>query len=106
MEPSHPGKEAPLTHDEYLADYEHWTRDVASELARQNYIVDDELTPEHWKVIEYIRQYYGEYCRGPGVMKISKATGFSRKHICELFPCGTVRGAYRLAGLPRPPGCI
>lgn len=99
-------REPHLTHDEFLANFDHWTREIATELARQNYIVDDELSPEHWKVIEYIRGYYSEFCQGPSIRKISEATGLSRHHICELFPCGTVRGAYRVAGLPRPPGCI
>ena len=40
------------------------------------------------------------------LVKIHKATGLHAKDICKLFPCGLVRGAYRLAGLPRPAGCI
>jgi sulfur relay (sulfurtransferase) DsrC/TusE family protein len=43
---------------------------------------------------------------GPPVVKIGKATGLNAADICRLFPCGVVRGAYRLAGLPRPAGCM
>ena len=95
-----------LDNDEYLANYDHWTRDIAEELARRNLIVKDKLSDEHWRVIEFVRNYYQEFCRGPSVVRISKATGFSMEKVCQLFPCGTVRGAYRLAGLPKPPGCI
>ena len=38
--------------------------------------------------------------------QVAKATGLSSKVICELFPCGIAKGAYRLAGLPRPAGCL
>ncbi len=95
-----------LTYEEYLIDYDSWTKEVAEELARKNYVVEDKLTPEHWKIIEFVREFYRENCRGPSVHQIGKATGFNSRRICELFPCGTVRGAYRLAGLPRPPGCV
>jgi tRNA 2-thiouridine synthesizing protein E len=97
---------ADLDHDGFLTKEERWTRDLAEFLARENFIVEDKLTDDHWKVIEYIRQYYLECRTGPTVAKVSKATGFSLKRICELFPCGMARGGYRLAGLPRPPGCV
>ena len=95
-----------LDHDGFLTKEERWTRDLAEFLARENFIVEDRLTDDHWKVIEYIRRYYLECRTGPTVAKVSKATGFTLKRICELFPCGMARGGYRLAGLPRPPGCV
>ena len=95
-----------LDHNQYLIDYNNWTKELAEELARKNFIVENKLTEDHWKVIEFVRKFYADNCRGPSIVRISKTTGLSRKRICELFPCGTVRGAYRLAGLPRPPGCI
>jgi len=63
------------------------------------------LTESHWKVIEYVRGYYETKGVGPPVVRIAKATGLSSGEICRLFPCGVVRGVYRLAGLPRPAGC-
>lgn len=81
-----------------------WNRRMAQQLAYANDIGD--LSEEHWQVIEYVKDYYEEYGEGPPVMKIGKATGMKSKQICELFPCGVVKGAYRLAGLPRPPGCV
>ena len=81
-----------------------WTRSMAEELAEKNDI--GPLTDEHWKVIEFVKDYYETHGTGPPVVKIGKTTGLSAEAICGLFPCGVVRGAYRLAGLPRPPGCI
>ncbi len=89
--------------DGYLSQISSWNREVAEELARRNEIWP--LTEEHWKVILFLRDYYLKYAQGPVILKISRATGLSVQRICELFPCGMVRGAYRIAGLPRPPGC-
>ncbi len=93
-----------LGEEGFLAENSRWSQKVAEELARSNKIWP--LSLEHWKVIDYVRDYYAKYGEGPLIYKISRATGLSGKHVCELFPCGIVKGAYRIAGLPRPSGCL
>jgi tRNA 2-thiouridine synthesizing protein E len=88
----------------FLERPEKWTREIAVLLAELNKL--GPLTDEHFRVLEFVREYYLEHGDGPPVVRIAKATGFSSHKICELFPCGIVRGAYRLAGLPRPAGCF
>ena len=90
--------------DGFLREMSTWSRDVARELADRNQI--GPLIEDHWRIIEFVRGFYGEYGRGPSIVKIAKATGFTSGYICHLFPCGVARGAYRLAGLPRPHGCL
>jgi tRNA 2-thiouridine synthesizing protein E len=89
--------------DGFLFDMATWNRSAAEELAVEHNI--GPLTEDHWRVIEFVQEHYQTYGRGPEVIKIHKETGLSTKDICKLFPCGMVKGAYRLAGLPRPPGC-
>lgn len=96
--------ETDLDDDGFLRALSQWSRSKAEELAEKNDI--GPLTDEHWKVIEFVQAYYETHGTGPAVVKIGKTTGMSMGTICKLFPCGVVRGAYRLAGLPRPPGCI
>jgi len=93
-----------LDEDGFLKTLSGWSRSMAVALAIRNEI--GPLSDEHWKVIEFVKCYYETYSTGPPVVKICKATGLSREEICRLFPCGVVRGAYRLAGLPRPAGCF
>lgn len=93
-----------LDADGFLVEMSAWTRGKAQELARRNDI--GSLTEDHWKIIDFVREYYLETGEGPPIVKIAKATGMKSKTICELFPCGIARGAYRLAGLPRPIGCV
>ncbi len=96
--------ESSFDEDGFLKTLSNWNPSVVQELAEKNEI--GPLTEEHWQVIKFVKDYYETYGTGPPVVKIGKTTGLSTKEICRLFPCGVVRGAYRLAGLPRPPGCI
>jgi dissimilatory sulfite reductase related protein len=64
------------------------------------------LTNEHWKLINVLRSYYEENGAPPIVRILSKATGFKMKHIFELFPAGPGKGACKMAGLPKPKGCV
>ena len=52
-----------------------------------------------------ILSVYRNHGTGPAIVKVVKQTGLSLKDLCRLFPCGMVKGAYKLAGLPKPPGC-
>ncbi|MEW5700762.1 MAG: TusE/DsrC/DsvC family sulfur relay protein [Candidatus Zixiibacteriota bacterium] len=64
------------------------------------------MTEDHWRIIEFVQEYYNRRKVGPPVVHICKELGLSMRHVCDLFPCGMARGAYRLAGLPRPSGCL
>ncbi|NIM51945.1 MAG: TusE/DsrC/DsvC family sulfur relay protein [Gemmatimonadales bacterium] len=95
--------EAASDDDGFLKTMASWDRGMAETLADLHDI--GELTDEHWMVIEFVQEYYATYGQGPPVVKVHKHTGLTSEDICRLFPCGMVKGAYRLAGLPRPPGC-
>ena len=90
----------------FFADKDFWTKEGAETLAKANDIGESRLSDNHWTVINFVRDYYKINGRGPAIIKVVKQTRLSLKQICELFPCGLVKGAYRLAGLPRPPGCV
>jgi tRNA 2-thiouridine synthesizing protein E len=40
------------------------------------------------------------------IRKLCKETGFTLQQIYELFPSGPAKGACKLAGLPKPTGCV
>ncbi len=99
----HVGHEASRDADGFLEEMSSWDRSQAEGLALEQDI--GELTEDHWKVIEFVQWYYNTYGQGPPVVRVHRETGMTSEDICRLFPCGMVKGAYRLAGLPRPPGC-
>jgi tRNA 2-thiouridine synthesizing protein E len=98
-----PTADTRLSDDGFLKTMANWDRAAAEALAKEHGI--GELSEEHWRVIEFVQQYYKTYNKGPPVVQVHKETGLHSTDICRLFPCGMVKGAYRLAGLPRPPGC-
>ena len=65
-----------------------------------------ELTDEHNKVIDALQEYYKKNGIAPMVRILSKTTGFPLKRIYELFPSGPGKGACKMAGLPKPTGCV
>ena len=65
-----------------------------------------DMTDEHRKVIDTLRDYYKKNGIAPMVRILSKTTGFPLKRIYELFPSGPGKGACKMAGLPKPTGCV
>lgn len=66
----------------------------------------DELTDEHMKVINSLQEYFKKNGIAPMVRILSKTTGYPLKKIYELFPSGPGKGACKMAGLPKPTGCV
>jgi len=66
----------------------------------------DELTDEHKKVVDVLQEYYKKNGIAPMVRILSKVTGYKLKYIYELFPSGPGKGACKMAGLPKPTGCV
>jgi tRNA 2-thiouridine synthesizing protein E len=90
--------------DGFIVDPNQWNEDVAKALATTEGI--DELTDEHWSVMNYLRDYYQKFGVAPMIRKLCKETGFPLKKIYDLFPSGPAKGACKLAGLPKPTGCV
>jgi len=98
------GKQFEVDEDGFLQDSAQWDDVIATALAEQEGIT--ELTEEHWKVIRYLRDYYLQFGIAPMIRKLCKETGFQLKYIYQLFPTGPAKGACKLAGLPKPTGCV
>lgn len=90
--------------DGFMLKPELWTKELADLIAKEDGI--ENLTEDHWKVIDIIRQNYEEKGLAPMVRVICKESGLRLKQIYELFPLGPARGACRVAGLPKPEGCV
>lgn len=89
--------------DGFLTNPEVWNKTVAVEIAKEDGI---EMTDSHWAIVNLIRQNYEEKGNAPMIRTLCKETGLKLKDIYELFPLGPARGACRVAGLPKPDGCV
>ena len=88
----------------FLTDPQQWNRDVAVELAKAEGI--DPVTDQHWQVIDFMRKEYFEKGTGPTVRVLGKTSGVSVKELYQLFPKGPAKIAAKVAGIPKPRGCI
>ena len=83
---------------------EQWTPDIGAEIARAAGI--DPLTDRHLLVIDHVRRQFLATGTGPAVRALAKGSGVSVKELYELFPAGPAKLAARIAGIPKPKGCI
>ena len=90
--------------DGFMAEPEDWSENIAKALATTESV--DDLSEDHWVVVNYIRNYYQEFGIAPMIRKLCKETKFDLKYIYELFPSGPAKGACKVAGLPKPTGCV
>ena len=81
-----------------------WTEDMAPELAHAAGI--ETLTDRHWQVIRFMRSQYAQRGTGPTVRVLGKTSGVSVKELYQLFPKGPAKVAAKIAGIPKPRGCI
>jgi tRNA 2-thiouridine synthesizing protein E len=98
------GVDVTLSDDGFFEEPTQWTEAMAPDLARAEGI--DELTDRHWQVIRYMRQEYFDKGTGPTVRALGKSSGVSVKELYELFPKGPAKLAAKIAGIPKPRGCI
>ncbi len=98
------GKTLELDADGNLANLSDWNEDVARELAKSEGI--EELTDRHWQVINYMRKVYQENGDAPSIRKLTKESGVDTKELYSLFPKGPAKKSAKIAGLPKPKGCI
>jgi TusE/DsrC/DsvC family sulfur relay protein len=90
--------------DGFMEEPEAWNEAVAKALATTEGVT--ELTENHWKVVNYLRDYYAKFGIAPMIRKLCKESGFSLKEIYEMFPSGPAKGACKVAGLAKPTGCV
>jgi len=90
--------------DGFLSNPKEWNEEVARLIAKHDGIED--MNEKHWAIVNVIRKNWVEKEMAPMVRVICKETGVKLREIYTLFPLGPARGACRVAGLPKPDGCV
>ena len=98
------GHSVTVNDEGFFENPDEWTEDMATEIARNEGI--DELTEQHWQVIKFMRAEFAAKGSGPSVRVLGKTSGVSIKELYELFPKGPAKTAAKIAGIPKPRGCI
>jgi len=104
------GQEIATDEEGYITNLADWTPALGEVIAKAEEINMDE---EHWAVVNFLRDCYEEYQIAPAVRVLIKSIKKSmgpevgnNKYMYELFPYGPAKQACKIAGLPKPTGCI
>jgi tRNA 2-thiouridine synthesizing protein E len=89
--------------DGFMADANAWTKDIGEAIAN---VLEIEVTENHWRVIEFAREEYAKNDDAPTLRRITKTLNIPTKELYALFPGGAAKIAAKIAGLPKPTGCI
>ena len=101
-----------IEHDEegYIIDISLWCSELADLIAKDE---DIDMSDDHWEVVNFLRDYYEEYQIAPAVRVLTRAIKKTlgpekgnSQHLYELFPYGPATQACKIAGLPKPTGCV
>ncbi len=104
MEVTHMGKTFEVDDECFLQCFEDWGPEWV-DLVRESEGIPA-LTAEHQRVMGFLQEFYKKNGIAPLVRVLSKHTNLKLKEIYELFPSGPGKGACRMAGLPKPTGCV
>ena len=100
----HKDKTFVVDEEGFLSDFADWGPEWVDHVRESEGIA--EVTEDHHKVMTFLQDYYEKNGIAPMVRVVSKNTGFKLKEIYDLFPSGPAKGACRMAGLPKPTGCV
>ena len=98
------GHQVSVNDDGFFTEPAEWTEEMAPQIAKEEGI--DHLTDRHWQVIRFMRAQYQANGTGPTVRVLGKTSGVSVKELYQLFPKGPAKIAAKIAGIPKPRGCI
>ncbi len=98
------GLELEIDEDGFIQEPEKWNNAVAEDLAKTEGA--SPMGDDAWKLVNYLRKYYLDFGIAPPVRMLTRQTGLDLKYIYKLFPSGPAKGACKVAGLPKPTGCV
>ena len=98
------GKEIEVDEDGFIQEPDKWSKAVAEDIAKAESAYP--MNENHWKLVDYLRDYYLKFGVAPPIRMLVKKTGIELRQIYELFPGGPAKGACKVAGLPKPTGCV
>ena len=80
------GVEIEIDEDGFIQEPEKWNKEVAEDLAKTENA--SPMSEEHWKLVNYLRDYYIKFGIAPPIRMVVKQTGLDLKYIYKLFPGG------------------
>lgn len=89
--------------DGHLSDPSTWTTDLAVKIATRENVVLDEA---RWAVVKAARADFEKTGASPNIRRLTQEAKLSTKEVYALFPKAPGRTISKIAGIPKPVGCI
>ncbi len=86
----------------YFTNPSQWTKEMAVEIAKELNIT---LTDQHFAIIEYLRKRHNSG-EALSIRSINHSGIIDVKTFYALFPGAPLKKATKIAGIPKPAGCI
>ena len=97
------GKEVQVNDEGFLTEYDEWSEEIATELAKN---IEVEMTDEHWKLIKWLREDYKEKGETATTRRVQTVGGWPTKQQFAMFPKKPAKKMAYIAGVPKPKGCV
>ncbi len=92
-----------LTDDGHLANPEEWSEEFAVAMALA---LGVDLGPRHWEIVRFARNEWLQTKAAPNIRRITTGAGIETRELYQLFPKAPARTVAKIAGIPKPAGCI
>ena len=102
--PKAAAQKAPLPEESVFVEDAVWSREWALGVAAELGVT--EMTDLHWRVVEWARADYQAQGTSPNVRRITKGAEVAVKDVYGLFKKAPGKAIARIAGIPKPGGCI
>lgn len=90
-------------HDGFLLDPDIWTTDLGGEIAAH---LGVEMTEDHWRAVNWARNDWRSTGASPNVRRVATGSGLGTRALYALFPRQPGKTIARVAGIPKPVGCL
>jgi TusE/DsrC/DsvC family sulfur relay protein len=91
------------TADGHLVDAGAWSRSLAEALAAAQSIA---MSAAHWAVVDAARADFATTKVSPNIRRLTQIANVTTKDLYALFPKAPARTIAKIAGLPKPAGCL
>lgn len=92
-----------FTADGHMVDAAQWSEALALQLAAAQGVA---MTEAHWAIVRFAREDFASATVAPNIRRITQGTGVTTKDLYALFPKAPARTVAKIAGIPKPAGCL
>lgn len=92
-----------FTADGHLADPSQWSEALGAKIAEAHGVA---MSDQHWAIVRFARSDFERTGAAPNIRRITQGADVQTKDLYALFPKAPARTIAKIAGIPKPAGCL